>query len=274
MADFFLHGFPKLIAGCIHLPVDFMTPEYGHGWWRYAHLVATERKLKLNLGSIEPEVIETYANVFPPNTLHILPSYFDGWTRTSEDRSPLKIGFFGHQRREKGTDFLDQLIERLLPSYQVVVHDSSGSLTTGFRHPNLELHGYVDNLAILMSTCDIVILPYIATQYKAKGSGILWDAVASGIPIVAPSNSTPGRFVSKHQLGTVFENDTVHSVMDATERLVKSLGDFKLRCQDFAQDWRRKNGFEQFMRSFLLNHLSAQPPKSVTFKLGTIQYRI
>jgi glycosyltransferase involved in cell wall biosynthesis len=270
-----MHGFSGLISGCLHVPVDYMAPEYGHGWWRYAHLSTSQRKLRLNLGSIEQDVIDSYRGVFPEGMLKLFPVYLDGMPSSPTPGKPLTIGFFGHQREEKGGSLLLELVQQLKGRFRVLVHDSQGLLAESLQNEDqVEVHGYVDDLSRLICRCDLVVLPYSPEQYKAKGSGILWEAVGSGVPVVAPAKSTPGRFVLSHNAGTVFEDFTVQGIVQAIDQLSADHARHKAHSMALAAEWQTRHGIEAFMKTFVFDALPKPTLPKVSYQFGITQFHV
>lgn len=270
-----IDGFGGLISGCLHVPADFMAPEYGHGWWRYAHLSSSERKLRLNLGSIEQDVIDNYRGIFPEGVLKLFPVYLDGMPSSPTSGEPLTIGFFGHQREEKGGSLLLELVQQLKGRFRVLVHDSQGQLPESLHNdPQVEVHGYVDDLSRLISRCDMAVLPYDPEQYKSKGSGILWEAVGSGVPVVAPAKCTPGRFVLSHNAGTVFEEFTVQGIVQAIDQLSADHARHKASSLTLAAEWKTRHGIDAFMKTFVFDALPKPTPPKVSYQFGLTQFHV
>lgn len=239
------------IAGCVHMPI--VSDEYPSGqiWWRDALLAAKRASLAVRLGAIEPEHRYQYLPLTTDGIFHVYPTYFDGIT-ASKPRSELRtVGFFGHQRGEKGAALAPSLAEKLLEAgYNVILHDSSERLRLK-KLPGLTILGFVPDLTVEIAKCDLVVLPYEPARYKYKASGLLMDALASGVPVVAPFDTAPGRWIDKTKAGTQFVNLQVDSVMQAIEEARTDFSKISQAAYDNSLNWKSKYGLDLFMKAMI-----------------------
>jgi glycosyltransferase involved in cell wall biosynthesis len=212
------------ISACIHTEPGFMSSQ-GPACWRYAFIKASQAGLRMHMGVPGPVLQQEYDVLFGSQQLvQLLPLPNQGHP-SNAPRTHLKtIGFFGHQRQEKGIENLPALISALLnEGYQVLLHDS-GNAFGSEQLPGLTRIGYVPDLAAEIAKCDLAVVPYEATAYRSKESGIVWDALASGVPVVAPHATAPGLRVLSCGAGKVFHFPTLDSIHRA---IVEARADYQ-----------------------------------------------
>jgi glycosyltransferase involved in cell wall biosynthesis len=184
-------------------------------FWRYAWLQTRETGVGIRLGVSVPELQSEYSSVFSDERVHIWPICADARTPPAPRRKIMRIGFFGEQRGEKGTSLLQQVVPRLTAEgWQVVVHDS-GHLIRGESAGHLIRLGYVEDIVAEIEKCDLIVVPYDAAAYRSRGSSIVWEAIACGVPVVAPQNSAPGRFALASGAGIGLQALTADEIVNA-----------------------------------------------------------
>jgi len=239
------------VSGCIHVDPEFNLLN-GRAFWRYAFTRAMDAGLPFHAGVLTPELAAAYAAVCPESPPQLWPIFFDGVVPPPQRSKMARIGFFGHQQRpEKGYGFISPIVTRLLESgYQVILQDSGGSLPPS-THERLEVLGHVEDLGQQIRRCDLVVVPYHPKAYVARGSGIVWEAIANGIPLVVPDKTAPGNLVAGLGCGRLFGEFSVESILDAIRiahaeyRVVSSLAHVA------AQRWAGRQGIRPFVDQLL-----------------------
>jgi hypothetical protein len=239
------------LAGCVHMPV--VSDEYPQGqcWWRDAFLTAQRAGVQLNLGAIEPEHRYEYLPLMPDSRFSVFPSYFEGVAPQIPRKQLRKIGFFGNQRGEKGAALIMDILGPLLSAgYQVVVHDSGGMLRFENR-PGLTMLGFVDDLHQEIAQCDLIVLPYQPDRYKSKASGIMMDAIASGIPTVVPFGTALGRWSDRTGAGTQFVQLQTTDIIAAINAARSRYDTIAQSAYDAAIAWQKNHGMARFAQAML-----------------------
>uniref|UniRef100_Q3ASK5 Glycosyltransferase n=1 Tax=Chlorobium chlorochromatii (strain CaD3) TaxID=340177 RepID=Q3ASK5_CHLCH len=246
-----ISGSKTPIAGCIHLSA---TKEYAQDemFWRYALINCKDRSIELNLGVMEPEHLMEYQKI-ASNDFEIIsfPIPYEGVPIERPRKTLRKVGFFGHQRDEKGIHLVAKLTDLLTKKgYEIVIQDSTESFkSTGYS--NVTILGYVANIALEISKCDCVILPYNPIKYQTKGSGILWDALASGVPVIAPVGTAIGRWIQYCGSGRLFHEFDVNSIIHQFELLSENYDEYVSIAIKNASIWSVKHGIDKFVSSLL-----------------------
>lgn len=203
------------VSGCIHAEPDFKS-SLGAASWKYALIKASRAGLRLNLGVSGPVLQQQYQTLFGvEQAIPVLPVPVKGYPGSTARTALGTIGFFGGQRTEKGVHLIPALISTLLSDgYRVVLHDSAGSLGSE-QVPGLTRIGYVSDLTAEVAKCDLIVLPYDASAYRSRESSIVWDALASAVPVVVPAASAPARRVLAKGAGKLFGAATVDGIRQA-----------------------------------------------------------
>lgn len=239
------------VAGCVHTPV--VSEEYPHGtiWWRDALLAAHRSGVRLRLGAFEPEHRYEYLPLTADGAFEVFPCYFEGVPAPAPREKLRTIGFFGHQRVEKGSSLIPALIDALLSQgYQVIVQ-SSGKEPEPQSRPGLTALGFVPDLAVEIAKCDLVVLPYMPERYRRKGSGILMDALASGVPAVVPFDTTLGRWIDRTGAGTQFVHRQAEPVLGAIEQAQERYPALARAAYQASLMWKAHHGLDRFAQALL-----------------------
>jgi len=167
---------------------------------------------------------------------------------------PLRLGFFGQARGEKGFPALVDAVDRLAasgrldklaltvqcyvrPGYEdQVALDSSSALAATARllTEMLAPDQYVAELA----ACDAVLLPYSAERYRSRTSGVFVDALAAGRPVVTTKGSWMSRQLDRHGAGVTYDGGTGEALADAIEELRKRWPELRSAAAASAAAWR------------------------------------
>lgn len=239
------------VAGCVHTEARAPLHPHGDMWWRHALLAAHRAGMNLRLGALEEEMRFDYQPLMEQGVFQCWPHYFDGIAPAGPRQQLRRIGFFGHQRSEKGAALIPALVKALAErGFDVVVQDSLQHFGLG-SGPRVTVLGFVDDLAEAVSACDLVVLPYDPESYRRKASGILLDALASGVPVVAPFGTLPGRWIDKTGAGTQFMRAEAAHILQAIELAQNNFGTIAKAAAQTAVDWRGRFGVAQFARALL-----------------------
>jgi hypothetical protein len=233
------------VSGCIHTEPDFMCSQ-GAIYWRYAAIKAKQTGLRIQIGAPGPILQQQYDELFGIDRfVKLLPLPNQSCSPSSPRENLRKIGFFGHQRQDKGTQLIPALISILLhDGYQVILHDS-GNVFGAEQIPGLTRIGYVPDLASEIKNCDLIVLPYDAHAYRSKESAIVWDAFATGIPVVVPNGTAPALRVLTSGAGKVFHFPTVDSIYRAISEAKDDYYQIALAAYRASQDWANIHGVEK-----------------------------
>ena len=237
-------------VSCIHVESSIQLSA-GPMFWRYAWLASKKAGLDFRFGVTVPELQEHFSSLVPEQKFSILPICLDGRTPSKPRPCIRRIGFFGHQRGEKGIGLLNELVSRLLPEgWEVVVQDSGG-LIHGNGSNNLISLGYVKDIAEEINKCDLIVVPYQESAYRYRGSSVVWEALACGVPVIVPRKTAPSNFAMTLQAGKEFfalAVSDVHSAIKSAEVDYKFLAD---KAYLASKNWANTHGVSRFTDAIL-----------------------
>jgi glycosyltransferase involved in cell wall biosynthesis len=200
----------------VSLPPSFLVMHNAPGWngffgeelWRKALEASRLHASRLHMGVFEKNLFLDFERLLPASgpSLHPFPIPHDG-VAPRPRKALSTVGILGHQRNTKGLERLRQNVETIVKlGFKVIVQDSQENLADIFnvQSPSVTLHGYVDDLPLLVDQCDALFLDYDTQMYRNSGSGIAWEAIACGVPLVVPHGTTMSLLVETHGCGVKF----------------------------------------------------------------------
>jgi hypothetical protein len=238
------------ISGCIHIDPGFKTVN-GRMWWRYAFLVAQSTNLRANIGVTGPLLQKEYAPLTATGRIECFPVPHDGAPTGIRKTGVTRIGFFGDQQLKKGVTLLPTLVARLLrDGFQVVLHNSGRRLHVEDA-PGLTVLGYLPCLAEEIAKCDLVIVPYDPTKYRLMGSGIVWDAIASGVPVIVPSDTAPSVLVNETGAGRTVSVVSIDAICRAITDVQQNYEQISTAAFNASRRWHTSQGVKPFVAAML-----------------------
>jgi glycosyltransferase involved in cell wall biosynthesis len=224
-------------VGCVHVEHDYHHTIWGKAQWQDA---TTDR---FKLFAMEHKLVEDYVDINVP--CQYVPNPADNIPITHPRSHMRTIGFFGHQRIDKGSNKIPSIIDALADDYNVVWHDSGGGAY--YNHPNVNCYGSVPILSDIIRLCDLVVLPYDRTKYRKMSSGIMCETLSLGIPCIVPSGTAQADWIIDNHSGVVFEDDITMAISIAREQYQHiANGAYKA-----AIDWPHKYGIEKFVSTMM-----------------------
>ena len=247
-----LLGSTTPMSGCVHVEPAFMASS-GPVWWRFAFLKAHQARLRMNIGVGGPMLQKEYAPLTAVGQIRCFPAAHDGAPSGHAKTALRKIGFFGHQRDVKGVGILPTLVPRLLKDRHEVVVQDSGNLVRADAMPGLTVLGYVPSLAREIARCDLVVVPYDPVTYRARESGIVWDAISSGVPVVVPAGTASSALVQSTGAGTTFPGSSAEQVYEAIKAAERDFDQISAAAFAACLKWRETRGVKHFVAAMLEN---------------------
>ena len=240
------------MTGLVHVPPDDEHPASGMLWLEAAERART-RGLQAAVAAIDPVIGSAIRRASDALPVFDWPMPLDGTPKPHYLPQIASVGFFGHQREERGILLIPPLARALLDSgCRVLIHDTMGQFQSLTEIPNLVLiNGFVRNLSIVLAQCDLVVCTMQPEHYARRTSGIACSAVASGIPLVLPSGTLSAARYDRLESVVCYHERTVPAVLDA---VAQSRLDYPRRCLDAqraALDWRQTQGVEKFVDAVL-----------------------
>ena len=246
-----MRGIKARMVGCVYWDPGVETGSLDAQIWRHVLLFAKDAGVTLTLVSVEPELRHRFMRMVPDGRFAVVPHPVDGPPIPQRKRALKRIGFFGHQREEKGAKMMRALLSRLIEDgYLITYHNSDKD----FPFPNvagIDRLEYVEDIAVPIAACDLVVLPYEVKRYHARGSGILMECLALGIPVTAPIGTLPGRIVEQAGVGPLFRITNLNPIYSAIKAAERNYDVFATNAHRFAAKFCNRNGVARFASALL-----------------------
>ncbi len=239
------------VAACIHFPPEMLSPLAPMAW-RHGAQLAAAAGVPLRLGVTVRELGPLFEPLLGLRPME-LPLMVEPSSPAPVESPPRTIGFFGDHNARKGLHLLDPLVTRLLADgWQVVLQDASGRVSARQAAPaGLRLLGYVADLPAAMTGCDLVVAPYDPAAYRAMGSGIVWDAVSRGLPVVAPAGTAPGRWAQEQGACVTFAAQEPGAILQAIATAHERHAELLIGARRAAQTWAAHHGAAPFLAALM-----------------------
>jgi hypothetical protein len=117
--------------------------------------------------------------------------------------------------------------------------------------PGVDLLEYVEDIAVPIAECDLIVLPYDVQQYRARGSGILMECLALGIPVTAPVGTLPGRTIERLGVGPLFTGNSEGLIYQAIQASKRNYPAYAANAHRTAQQFCKRNGVAPFASALL-----------------------
>jgi glycosyltransferase involved in cell wall biosynthesis len=171
-------------------------------------------------------------------------------------KGPIRVGFFGDSRYDKGFHLLPRAIELcrrdgLDAEFIVQIHNSGWTQQTIEADAALRALQGVRVLEGVLSSedytawtgrTDVMLLPHDPATFGMRASGIFTESVAAGRPVVASRGTFAGTGVENNEVeGEVFAPHTSEALAAAIARLMPRLPACKARAAVRAQDFARSH---------------------------------
>lgn len=168
----------------------------------------------------------------------------DTQTARSDD---LTIGFFGWMRNERGAHLKESLKQACKDAgFKVLDQSMSNSAS---KAGSEEQSKYLANLGKAMHGCDVILWPASASAYRTRTSGIVFNALANGIPIVMPNNCRPYDIVREYyHPHSVFKEHSVDSILSAIHRLKDDIVEYRKAAKSSLELFASREGTRAFIK--------------------------
>ena len=239
------------MVGCVYWDPGVESGSLAAQLFRSALLSAKEAGVSLTLASVEQELRHRFAPIVANGRFVVVPHPVDGPPLQTPKTALKRIGFFGHQREEKGSSIAKPLLSRLVRDGYSITFQNSHNLAESPNIPGVDLLKYAKDMAEPIGKCDLVVLPYDVQNYRARGSGILIECLALGVPVTAPLGTLPGRIIERFAVGPLFHETRVGPIYQAIKAADRNYGMFAVNAHRAAQNFCQRNGVAHFASALL-----------------------
>jgi glycosyltransferase involved in cell wall biosynthesis len=239
------------VVGCVYWDPGIEWKSDDARFLRSALLLAHAAKVDISLTSVEPEMRSRFLPIIPNGKFVTIPQPADGPPLLEPKTELKRIGFLGHQRVEKGATMLQSLLPRLVDDgYSITYQDSFAQVQLPDL-PGVQRLGFVPDIAEAIAECDFVVLPYDVDPYRARGSGIVVECLALGVPVTAPVGTLPGRTIERHGVGPLFAIARPRPVYNAIKIADRNFASFATRAHQVAVHFAARNGSARFANALV-----------------------
>lgn len=184
---------------------------------------------------------------------------------------PIRLGYFGEARDEKGFPWLPDLAEALRDEYlapgrarlllQANISQpqynpqSIKALERLKRFSSGEVQLFAAETALspveyyrMLSQADVVLLPYLNRRYRACTSGVLAEALALGAPPVVPADTWMADQLPSG-VGATF--DDFDSFVRAVRQILDRFDSYRAAAQRHRSEWRQRHSPDAFIAALL-----------------------
>ncbi len=239
----------------------------------------------LHLATFDRTSSEVYAMLLgmPVATLP-LPHRASAAARGRGGKRPRTVAFLGHQRGEKGYQHVPAIATHLLTTrddVRLLVHNA---------HPNgmIETQRAMRALAAgdprvllderpagpviwaeLLAQSDIVVCPYVADRFRAAYSALAAEAIAAGIPLVAPAHTTLARTMQDFDHGgAYFDASTPESIVAAIGQVLDAFDTQAEAAEAAAAKWGETMGADKMVSAMLARVAAGVMDRRAPFRLA------
>lgn len=229
------------IIGGLDGHINFATP-MGAELLCSGREMAQELDGRLELGAYDRFIADAYRPVLAGLAIARLPVPYDGCP-SPPSKTIRRVGFFGHQRGERGANLIPEIGDGLVQrGLKMTIQDSSARIAMKRPHPDISILGFVDDFAQELAACDLIVWPSNPEHYAVRSSGIVWEAIASGRPVVVPSGCLPAQIALHHGAATFFHQPTASSVLRGIDEAIANYPALARRAEDQARRWQATEG--------------------------------
>lgn len=235
--------------------------QIGGLWWlpRFPHVqgaqswAATAGRLaaaphRIVVGAYDELLCQGYQDFSPRLAVEPLPCPHDGARNGLLPARLRRIGFFGHQRTARGLALMPELAAALVArGYEVVVQDSSGQLAPPMNDPRITRLGHIDDFAAELARCDLVVWPSLRESYTQSLSGVVSEAIATGVPVIVPSGCLPAQVVARYGCGVYFHDYSCAAILAAVAEAGRDFPGLCARARAAALAWHGRNGTDRLV---------------------------
>lgn len=190
-----------------------------------------------------------------------LPAAVDGPPLLRRRSGLRRIGFMGSQRAERGVDAIPLLAQALLAhGFEVTIQDARGQAGVGLSHPRLQVLGYAPDFAAAIDDCDAILWHGESARYRDRPSGVVWQAIACGVPIIMPSQGVPAQIALAKGSAIFFHRMTVDDAAAAAVALRARYSAAEELAHARALAWAQSEGSDALAAALLRPSLDPYAP--------------
>ena len=189
-----------------------------------------------------------------------VPRFADIAPVSRAGRRPITVSFLGHQRWDKGYQLVPTIARMLLadcPDIKLLIHnghpaglpeiqDAVRLLAVDPRVTISEEVAGPDLWAEFLNQSDLIVSPYIPERFSASYSAVTCEAVAHGIPLVVPADTSLSRLLDDFGgPGVTFDRHDPSSIVAAIKRALRRFDALARLAVNAAGQWKEVMGADK-----------------------------
>jgi hypothetical protein len=206
-------------------------------------------------------VMGKHVGVFPT------PHAATGPRFSRSGKRPITVAVLGNQRPEKGYQFMPEVAQRLLqanPDIRVLCHNANPNAMPEAQQALRALAATDSRLILderlaggevwqgLLDASDLILLPYASPRFAISYSAVAVEAVANGIPLVVPADTSMARLVQEFGgSGTTFDRPEASAIVDGTQRALDRFDQLATSAHAGSELWGQIHGPRHLVEAML-----------------------
>ncbi|MEO6608316.1 MAG: glycosyltransferase [Aestuariivirga sp.] len=214
-----LAGWEHPVHGVIHRKPDFLMYRPSEHW-RVAFKKSLSLRKPLGVHVLEPVLQGIYAKYAEGAVrIRLAPYPLHPFVKTSIKRQSNCVAILGGLRPEQGLEFVPAVVNSLVTSgFRLVVQDPAGRLN-GASHPAVKIISFVEDFRMPMQSCSALLLNYDPASYATSTSGVAWEALATGTPVIYSRGTASANTFHNYNCGLAFDYGSIDQIHRAVLRL-------------------------------------------------------
>lgn len=179
-----------------------------------------------------------------------------------DECNTINVAVLGNARAEKGFCEIVECLERMTLAgnkkfiFHLQINDpddvAKASILNleSFAGPNLHVYRTAltdTEYSHLLKDADVILLPYHADVYRARTSGVLVEAIASGKLVIVSKNSWLSQEVETHGTGVIIRDRSSIDIECALENIFKNYNKLRKEAMVNATRYQKLHGGERFI---------------------------
>jgi len=177
----------------------------------------------------------------------------------------IRFGFLGHSRRERGFHLLPEaakLVRTRGVRFELVVQINHNHFEPSTIKADKKLRSQPSVSTIIgpieredyhrvLQSCDVILLPYDPTMYRARGSGLFSEAILYGKPLVVTAGTAMEKAANRGECVAESCEFNSFSLARAMNQVCSHYAEFAKSARKAARKWRKRNNVGMFCKELL-----------------------
>lgn len=237
------------ITGIIHYPI---RSGLEHQLWLDALETARAASLEIRILASNPELARHMASLLG-TPVHPAPMLAPSPPRPRLRSHPATVAILGSGRPEQGAGRALELVSQLTAGgWRVILQCAETPGDAPIEpSPGVLRLSYVEDLTTLLEDVDLVVLPYVPAAYRMRASGMAWNALAAGVPLVTPAGTSVATLVQEFRAGVVATSDANGDLLAAVAMAEVQWQSIALAAHEAALGWEAHAGARRLAAALL-----------------------